>query len=88
MTTSTVIIIVAVIAALLIGFIAFVAYGSSQYGHKDEPFETWITNPVMLDVTDGCSLLQFIVSADIDPDGDSTYVWKNVSVEIKTVTKP
>ena len=30
MTTSTVIIIVAVIAALLIGFIALVAYGSSQ----------------------------------------------------------
>lgn len=56
--------------------------------HKDEPIEMWITKPVMIDVTDDCSLLQFIVRADIDPDEDSTYVWKNVSVEIKTVTKP
>lgn len=56
--------------------------------HKDEPFEVWLQKPVVLDATDDCSLLQLIVSADFDPDEGSTYVWKNVSVEIKTVAKP
>lgn len=55
---------------------------------KDEPFEEWLQKPVMLDVTDERSLLQLIVSADIDTDDGSTHVWKNVSVEIKTVPKP
>lgn len=39
MTTSTVIIIVAVIAALLIGFIALVAYGSSQDEKAREQYQ-------------------------------------------------
>lgn len=54
----------------------------------NESVETWLQKPVMLDVTDECSLLQLIVTADIDPDDGSTYVWKNVSAEIKTVPKP
>lgn len=55
---------------------------------KDEPFELWLQKPVMIDVTDDCSLLQLIVNAELDPDDGSTYVLKNVSVEIKTVAKP
>lgn len=54
----------------------------------NESAETWLQKPVMLDVTDEGSLLQLIVSADIDPDDGSTDSWKNVSVEIKTVPKP
>lgn len=56
--------------------------------HKDEPIEVWIQKPVMIDVTDDCSLLQFIITAEFDPDDASTNAWKNVSVEIKTVERP
>lgn len=55
---------------------------------KDEPVEEWLRKPVMLDVTNDNSLLQFIFTADLDSDDDSPYAWKNVSVEIRTVTKP
>lgn len=56
--------------------------------HENEPVDVWLQKPVMIDVTDACSLLQLIVNAELDPDDDSPYAWKNVSVEIKTVTKP
>lgn len=55
---------------------------------KTEPSSSWLQRLVMLDVTDERSLLQFIVNAELDTDDDSTNAWKNVSVEIKTVTKP
>ena len=55
---------------------------------EDESVEKWLQNPVMLDVTDESSLVQFIFTADFDPDNASEEAWKNVSVEIKTVVKP
>lgn len=54
--------------------------------HENELVDVWLQKPVMIDVTDTCSLLQLIVNAELDPDDDSSYAWKNVSVEIKTVT--
>lgn len=55
--------------------------------HENQPLEIWYQTPVMLDVTDAHSALQFIFRADFDPDNTNNDTWKNISVEIKTINR-